>query len=64
MVLVRKHARIAMRATRSDALAMLDTFAEALIYPLGKVVFIGVGISLILFLRKVQTPILSSKHEK
>ncbi|MCI0441989.1 SulP family inorganic anion transporter, partial [bacterium] len=46
-----KHARLALRTTRSDALAILGTFAGALIYPLDKAVFIGVGISLILFLR-------------
>lgn len=51
-----QHARLALRTTRSDALAMLGTFAGALIYPLDKAVFIGVGISLILFLRKVQVP--------
>jgi SulP family sulfate permease len=53
------HAKIALRATRADALAMLATFAGALVFPLDEAVYIGVGVSLILFLRQVQTPRLS-----
>ncbi len=51
-----EHARLAMRATRADAFAMLATFAAALFYPLDTAIFIGVGVSLILFLRTTQTP--------
>ncbi|MDZ7267514.1 MAG: SulP family inorganic anion transporter [candidate division KSB1 bacterium] len=54
-----QHAKIAIRATRADAAAMFATFAAALIYPLDIAIYIGVGVSLILFLRKVQTPRLS-----
>jgi SulP family sulfate permease len=51
-----KHAKIALRATRSDAAAMFATFAAALVYPLDVAIYVGVGLSLILFLRKAQTP--------
>jgi SulP family sulfate permease len=54
-----QHAKIALRATRADAAAMFATFVAALIYPLDIAIYIGVGVSLILFLRKVQTPRLS-----
>ncbi|MBI4786394.1 MAG: SulP family inorganic anion transporter [Chloroflexi bacterium] len=54
-----EHARISLRATRADAVAMLATFVAALVYPLDIAIYIGVGISLILFLRRVQTPRLS-----
>jgi sulfate permease, SulP family len=51
-----EHVRITLRATRADAFAMLATFVAALAYPLDTALFIGVGVSLILFLRKTQTP--------
>jgi len=51
-----EHARIVLRATRADAFAMLATFTAALFYPLDSAIFIGVGVSLLLFLRTTQTP--------
>jgi len=54
-----RHARFAIRATRSDTVAMFATFVAALLFKLDTAIFVGVGISLILFLRKVQTPRLS-----
>ncbi len=51
-----KHAKIALRATRSDAAVMFATFAAALVYPLDIAIYVGVGLSLVLFLRKAQTP--------
>ncbi len=51
-----RHVVFAIRATRSDAAAMFATFVAALIFKLDTAIFIGVGISLILFLRKVQMP--------
>ena len=54
-----QYARLALRATRSDAVAMGATFVAALIFKLDTAIFIGVGISLILFLRKAQIPRLS-----
>jgi SulP family sulfate permease len=51
-----KHAKIALRATRADAAAMLATFVAALLYPLDIAIYAGVGLSLVLFLRKAQIP--------
>jgi SulP family sulfate permease len=51
-----EHARIALRATRADALAMLAVFAAALVYPLDLAIYIGVGVSVVLFLRGAQMP--------
>jgi SulP family sulfate permease len=51
-----EHARIALRVTRADAFAMFATFAAALVYPLDLAIYIGVGVSLVLFLRRVQMP--------
>ncbi len=45
-----------LRATRSDALALLTTFAATLIVRLDTALFVGVLVSLALFLRKAQTP--------
>jgi sulfate permease, SulP family len=53
------HVQIALRATRADALAILATFFVALVSTLDTAIFVGVGISVIFFLRKVQTPHLS-----
>lgn len=48
--------KLAIRATKADALAMVATFGSALIYPLDIAIYIGVGISLALFLRRVRIP--------
>lgn len=51
-----QHIRLAFKTTRSDASVMLATFASTLMFHLDTAIFIGVGLSLILFLRKVQHP--------
>jgi SulP family sulfate permease len=45
-----------MRTTRSDAITMVATFASAFIFPLDYALYVGVGVSLVLFLRKAQMP--------
>ena len=48
--------RIAFKTTTSDALVMSGTFLATLLLRLDIAIFIGVGLSLILFLRQVQHP--------
>ena len=48
--------RICLRSTKGDALVLLATFAAALFTPLHVAIFIGVAISLALFLRKAAHP--------
>ncbi|MDP3072937.1 MAG: SulP family inorganic anion transporter [Opitutaceae bacterium] len=50
--------RIAARSTRSDAVVLGGTFAAALLLPLDVAIYTGVGLSLILALRKVSVPTL------
>lgn len=47
---------IAMTATRSDAMVFLATFLAALSLRLDTAIYVGVGFSLVLFLRKAATP--------
>jgi SulP family sulfate permease len=55
--LLNKHAiRIVTRATKSDAVVFGTTFISGLIMPLDTAIYIGVGISVILFLKKVARP--------
>ncbi len=55
--LVNKHAiRIVTRTTRSDAAVFLITFASGTIMPLDTAIYVGVGTSIILFLKKVARP--------
>lgn len=55
--LVNKHAlRIVMRTTRSDAAVFLITFASGTILPLDTAIYVGVGTSIMLFLKKVAQP--------
>ncbi len=51
-----REAKIAWHTTRGDRAALLTTFIGALVFPLDQAIFIGVGISIILFLRKVRKP--------
>ncbi len=51
--------RISMRSTRSDAAVFLITLAASLMVPLHVAIFTGVGISLILYLRKASRPLLA-----
>jgi SulP family sulfate permease len=48
--------RIALRATGSDAIVFLTTFGASLIVPLHVAIFTGVGISIMLYLRKAARP--------
>lgn len=50
--------RIALRATGSDAIVFLTTFLATLFVPLHVAIFTGVGISVILYLRKASRPTL------
>ncbi|PXA05136.1 SulP family inorganic anion transporter [Coraliomargarita sinensis] len=55
--LVNKHAiRVVMRTTKSDAAVFLITFASGTILPLDTAIYIGVGTSIMLFLKKVARP--------
>lgn len=48
--------RIVTRATRSDAVVFTGTFASALFLPLDTAIYIGVALSIMLFLKKVARP--------
>jgi len=48
--------RLMLRTTREDGLALLVTFAATLVVRLDTALFIGVLVSLALYLRKAQTP--------
>lgn len=48
--------RVALRATRSDAAVLLTTLMAALVVPLDVTIFLGVGVSIALFLNKVSSP--------
>ncbi len=52
----RRHIRVALLSTRSDAIVLVATFVTALIAPLNVAIFIGVGISIVLYLRKASRP--------
>jgi SulP family sulfate permease len=52
----RRHLRIALMATHSDAVVFLVTFAATLLVPLHVAIFTGVGISVMLYLRKASRP--------
>jgi SulP family sulfate permease len=48
--------RICMKATRSDALVFIVTFVATLLVPLHVAIFTGVGLSIMLYLRKASQP--------
>ena len=52
------HIRIAFRSTRSDAIVFMVTLAASLILKLDTAVYVGIGVSLALFLQKSATPVL------
>jgi SulP family sulfate permease len=55
--LVNKHAiRVVMRTTKSDAAVFLITFTSGMVLPLDTAIYVGVGTSIILFLKKVARP--------
>lgn len=51
-----RHIRICLRSTRDDALVLIITFTSTLLAPLYVAIFIGVAISISLFLRKASRP--------
>ncbi len=51
-----KNIRVFLRSTRSDALVLVATFLATLLTPLHIAIFIGVAISVALFLRKAAVP--------
>jgi SulP family sulfate permease len=48
--------RVALRATRSDAAVLLATLTAAIFTPLDFAIFVGVAVSIALFLHQVSTP--------
>ncbi len=48
--------RMVLRTTKSDAAVFLTTFTATLLAPLDFAIFLGVGTSIVLFLRKARTP--------
>jgi SulP family sulfate permease len=55
-VVNRRHIRISLNATTSDAAVLLTTFFGALLLPLNLAIFLGVGVSIMLYLRKASQP--------
>ena len=51
-----KNIRVCLRSTRSDALVLVTTFLATLLVPLHISIFIGVALSVALFLRKAAVP--------
>ena len=49
---------IAIRSTGSDAMVLIGTFGAALFLPLDTAIYLGIGLSLALALRKASTPTL------
>jgi SulP family sulfate permease len=46
------HIHVALRATRSDGIVLITTFVVALLAPISAAIFIGIAVSIALFLRK------------
>jgi SulP family sulfate permease len=55
-LLNRRHIRISLLATNSDAIVFFITFIATLLVPLNVAIFTGVGVSIILYLRKASRP--------
>jgi SulP family sulfate permease len=53
-----RHIRICLRSTADDAAVLMITFVATLLAPLHVAIFIGVAISITLFLRKASRPFL------
>lgn len=51
-----RHLRLCFRATRSDASTLVITFIATLLMPLQVAIFVGVGVSILLYLRKAARP--------
>ncbi len=52
----RKQIQFSLKSTKSDAATFVVTFIASLLFPLDVAVYMGVGFSIVLFLRKVATP--------
>jgi len=55
----RAQIRIAVHATRSDAIVFFSTLGAALFLRLDTAIYIGIGVALVLFLKKTSTPTLA-----
>jgi len=55
-IINQRHIRICLQATGSDAFTFLITLAATLMVPLHVAIFTGVGVSLMLYLRKASRP--------
>jgi SulP family sulfate permease len=55
-LLNKRHVLICVNATRSDALVFIVTFVAALMLPLHVAIFVGIGVSIVLYLRKASRP--------
>lgn len=55
----RRQIRMAVNSTRSDAVVFFTTVAVALFFRLETAIYAGIGIALVLFLRKTSTPTLA-----
>ncbi|NLT69478.1 MAG: SulP family inorganic anion transporter [Verrucomicrobiaceae bacterium] len=58
-VINRHHIRISLYATSEDAAVLITTFLSALVMPLNIAIFLGVGISIVLYLRAASQPYLT-----
>lgn len=54
----RRHIRMTLLATKSDAAVLFITFGAALVMPLNVAIFLGAGTSIVLYLRKASRPFL------
>lgn len=55
----RYHIIMSLKATKSDASVFLGTLSAGLLFPLDTAIYFGTALAIILFLRKVATPILA-----
>ncbi len=51
-----KQVIVSFKSTKSDAIVLLSTFGATLVFHLDTAIYIGVGLSIILFLKKAQHP--------
>lgn len=58
-VINRHHIRISLAATPEDAAVLVTTFVASLLLPLNIAIFLGVGISIMLYLRNASRPYLA-----
>lgn len=58
-VINRHHIRISLYATSEDAAVLITTFISALVMPLNIAIFLGVAISIVLYLRAASQPYLT-----